>query len=52
MAKATVGAKVMMESVAFDTAFDVVSQRYNAGLVYGVSGDGRLGRSTRAVAWV
>ena len=35
IAKAAVGAKVMTESVAFDTSFDMASQRYNAGLVYG-----------------
>ena len=52
LAKAAVGAKVMTESVAFDTSFDVASQRYNAGLVYGVGGAGRVRRSTRAVAWV
>ena len=52
MAKAAVGAKVMTESVAFDTSFDVASQRYNVGLVYGVGGAGRVRRSTRAVAWV
>lgn len=52
MAKAAVGAKVMTESVAFDTSFDVASQRYNAGLVYGVSGVERMIRSTRELAWV
>lgn len=46
------GAKVMMESVAFDTSFDMASQRYNVGLVYGVGGDVRVRRSTRALAWV
>ena len=52
MAKAAVGAKVMTESVTVDTSFDMASQRYNAGLVYGVSGAGRVRRSTRAAAWV
>lgn len=52
IAKAAVGAKVMTESVAFDTSFDMASQRYNVGLVYGVGGDVRVRRSTRVLAWV
>ena len=35
--KAAIGAKVMTDSVAVDTAFDIPSQRYYASLVYGVS---------------
>ena len=36
MKKAAVGMKVMTDSVAFDSSLDIVSQRYNAGMVYAV----------------
>ena len=37
MKKMAVGAKVMTDSVAFDAAYDVASNKYNAGLVYSVN---------------
>ena len=36
MKKAAVGLKVMTDNVAFDSSMDIVSQRYNAGMVYAV----------------
>ena len=36
MKKAALGMKVMTDSIAFDSSVDIVSQRYNAGMVYAV----------------
>lgn len=36
MKKASLGLKVMTGQIALDSAVDVVSQRFNAGMVYSV----------------
>ena len=36
MKKAAIGVKVVTDSVALDSSVDIVSQRYNAGMVYAV----------------
>lgn len=51
MKKAAFGAKVMTEAVALDSWFDVVSQRYSAGLVYAVGVCGVCERSTATRWW-
>lgn len=36
MMKAALGLKIVTDSVAVDAAFDTVTKKYNAGLVYAV----------------
>lgn len=36
MKKAALGVKVMADKVAFDSSFDIIAQRYNAGMVCAV----------------